>query len=231
MNQGPLFETVAGQYERIVDEMKAGTQKSYKPANKRAVKYFTGKRMREIEPYMISLFLETVSSMAHTTVSNQKTVIDAIFQLWIDGPKWHGDRNPAALAKMPRGLKRGKRLPPTKDQVQVVKDHYLDPDALPAVVYLCTGEACAIQLKDIDFKNNIIHTNKVVEHINNKPHITVTKTEAGIRAVPLLSMLREALMPLRNLPLDTLFILSGTNTPLTASQYSRRCKGFRAFLL
>lgn len=226
---GPLFEDVADRYERIVYDMKAGTQKSYKPAIKRAVKYFSGKRMREIEPYMIALFLDTVSGMAHTTVSNQKTVINAIFQLWIDDPEWHGDYNPAALTKMPRGLKRGKRLPPTEDQVKVVKDHYLDPDALPAVVYLCTGErrgeACAIQLKDIDFEKGIIHTNKAVEHINNKPHITVTKTEAGIRAVPLLSMLREALMPLCNLPPDT-FILSGTNTPLTASQYSRRWAAF-----
>lgn len=226
---GPLFETVSAKYEEIVDAMKAGTQKSYKPAIRRANEYFKGKRMREIEPYMISLFLDSVSGMAHTTVSNQKTVINSIFQLWIDDPQWRGDKNPAELTKMPRGLKKGKRLPPTEEQVQIVKEHYLDPDALPAVLYLCTGErrgeACAIQLKDIDFTNNIIYTNKAVEHINNQPHITTTKTQAGIRAVPLLSMLRDALTPLRNLPPDT-FILSGTNKPLTASQYSRRWAAF-----
>lgn len=226
---GPLFETVSSKYEEIVDTMKAGTQKSYKPAIRRANEYFKGKRMREIEPYMISLFLDSVSGMAHTTVSNQKTVINSIFQLWIDDPQWRGDKNPAELTKMPRGLKKGKRLPPTEEQVQIVKEHYLDPDALPAVLYLCTGErrgeACAIQLKDIDFTNNIIYTNKAVEHINNQPHITTTKTQAGIRAVPLLSMLREALLPLHDLPPDT-FILSGTNKPLTASQYSRRWAAF-----
>lgn len=226
---GPLFETVSAKYEEIVDTMKAGTQKSYKPAIRRANEYFKGKRMREIEPYMISLFLDSVSGMAHTTVSNQKTVINSIFQLWIDDPQWRGDKNPAELTKMPRGLKKGKRLPPTEEQVQIVKEHYLDPDALPAVLYLCTGErrgeACAIQLKDIDFTNNIIYTNKAVEHINNQPHITTTKTQAGMRAVPLLSMLREALLPLRDLPPDT-FILSGTNKPLTASQYSRRWAAF-----
>lgn len=226
---GPLFEEVADRYEEKVDQMKAGTQKSYRPAVTRARDYFEGKRMREIEPYMISLFLDSVSGMAHTTVSNQKTVINSIFQLWIDDPQWRGNFNPAALTKMPRGLKKGKRLPPTDEQVQIVKDHYLDPDALPAVVYLCTGErrgeACAIQLKDIDFKNNIINTAKAVEHINNQPHITVTKTAAGVRAVPLLAMLREALMPLRNLPPDT-YILSGTNKPLTASQYARRWAAF-----
>lgn len=226
---GPLFETVSSKYEEIVDTMKAGTQKSYKPAIRRANEYFKGKRMREIEPYMISLFLDSVSGMAHTTVSNQKTVINSIFQLWVDDPQWRGDKNPAELTKMPRGLKKGRRLPPTEEQVQIVKEHYLDPDALPAVLYLCTGErrgeACAIQLKDIDFTNNIIYTNKAVEHINNQPHITTTKTQAGMRAVPLLSMLREALLPLRDLSPDT-FILSGTNKPLTASQYSRRWAAF-----
>lgn len=226
---GPLFETVADKYEELVDTMKAGTQKSYKPAILRAKRYFAGKRIREIEPYMISMFLESISGMAHTTVSNQKTVINSIFQLWIDDPEWRGDQNPAALTKMPRGLKKGKRLPPTDEQVQIVKEHYLDPDALPAVVYLCTGErrgeACAIQLKDVDFKACVIYTDKAVEHINNKPHITVTKTQAGVRAVPLLAMLREALMPLRNLPPDT-YILSGTDKPLTASQYTRRWAAF-----
>lgn len=39
-----------------------------------------------------------------------------------------------------KGTKKEKRPPPTEEQVQLVKDHYLDPDALPAVVFLCTGE-------------------------------------------------------------------------------------------
>lgn len=229
LSEGPFFETVAESYKDRVLKMKNGTQKSYLPAIDRAKNYFSGKRMREIEPYMIAQFLQTFSAMARTTVSNQKTVLNAIFQQWIDSPEWKGDYNPAELTKMPRGLSKGKRLPPTDEQVKIVKDHYLDPEALPAVVYLCTGErrgeACAIQLKDIDFESNIINIKKSVEHINNKPHLTVTKTDSGIRQIPLLSMLREALQPLRQLPDDT-FILSGTDKPLTASQYSRRWAAF-----
>lgn len=125
---------------------------------------------------------------------------------------------------MPRGLKRTKRNPPTDDQVTIVKDHYLDADALPAVVFLCTGEwrgeACGIQLKDIDFENKKIYINNSVEHIGGKPHITTTKTPAGVRKIPLLTMLEEALQPLRELPEDT-YILSGTNEPLTTSRYNR----------
>lgn len=226
---GPFFEEVAELYREKVMQMKYGTQKSYLPAIARAEDYFSGKRMREIEPYMIAQFLQRMASQAKTTVSNQKTVINSIFQLWIDSPEWRGDYNPSTLTKLPRGLSKGKRTPPTENQVQIVKDHYRDPDALPAVVFLCTGErrgeACAIQLKDIDFENNTIHINKSVEHINNQPHLTETKTDAGVRKAPLLSMLKEALEPLRDSPPET-YILSGTDKPLTASQYARRWAAF-----
>lgn len=227
--KGPFFKEVASKYEEEVRCMKNGTQKSYLPAIRRAVEKFGEHRMREIEPYMISQFLKSLSSMALTTVSNQKTVINAIYQTWIDSPEWKGDYNPSELTKMPKSLKKGKRLPPTDEQIQIVKEHYLDADALPAVVFLCTGErrgeACGIQLKDIDFEKGIINISSSVEHKNNKPIISQTKTEAGVRAIPLLSMLREALEPLKGLPPET-YILSKDIVPLTASQYTRRWVAF-----
>lgn len=223
-DKGPLFSVVADEYEEHVRSMKNGTQRSYLPAIARARDTFGEKHMREIEPYMISEFLQGISSMAKTTVSNQKSVLNAIFQLWVESPKWRGDKNPSKTVSLPRGLKHTKREPPTDDQVKIVKDHYLDSDALPAVVFLCTGErrgeACGIQLKDIDFENKQISINNSVEHIGDKPHVTTTKTPAGIRRIPLLSMLNEALQPLKSLPEDT-YILSGTDEPLTTSRYNR----------
>ena len=98
-------------------------------------------------------------------------------------------------------------MPPSDTQVQIVKDNLDDPEALPAVVYLCTGErrgeACAIQLRDIDFEENLIDVSKSVEFIGNRPHITVTKTEAGVRTVPLLSPLKQALQQLRSMSPET----------------------------
>lgn len=226
---GPLFKEVAEAYKSQVMEMKYGTQRSYLPAIKRAVKTFGEFRMSEIEPYMISEFLQNISTLAKTTVSNQKTVLNAIFQLWIENSKWRGDKNPAKAVHIPRGLKHTKRQPPTDDQVQIVKKHYLDPDALPAVVFLCTGErrgeACGIQLKDIDFDKKIIYIRNSVEHIGNKPHITTTKTPAGVRQIPLLKMLEDALKPLRHLPLNT-YILGGEQKPLTTSRYNRMWANF-----
>jgi integrase len=226
---GPLFEIVADAYAERVYGMKYGTQKSYMPAVKRATEQFKGKHMREIEPYMIAEFLRSLSGMAQTTVSNQKTIINAIFQLWIDSPVWRGDVNPAKMTSIPKGLKKGKRQPPTEEQVNIVKSHYTDADALPAVVYLCTGErrgeACGIKLKNIDFEKKVIHITEAISFHCTKPYVAETKTESGVRSVPLLSMLAEALEPMRSLSPET-YILSGTEQPLTFSEYDKKWNMF-----
>jgi integrase len=224
-DDGPLFETVCDEYEKSIEKMKYGTQRTYFPAVRRARKHFMGKRMREIEPYMISDFLKSFSGSARTTVSNQKTVINAVFQTWIDSPLWHGDANPAKLVSIPKGLKKTKRQPPTDEQVKIVKDHYMEPDALPAVLYLCTGErrgeACAIRLKDVDFENKTITINKSLEFRNNHPHLNDwTKTPAGERKIPLLNMLAEALEPMRNMNPDT-YLISRSTKPLKWTQYDK----------
>ena len=227
---GPLFSVVADAYEEHVQKMKNGTQRSYLPAIARAKKVFGEKHMREIEPYMISEFLQSMALSAKTTVSNQKTVLNAIFQTWIESPVWRGDRNPAKIVSIPRGLKHTKREPPTDDQVKVVKDHYLDPDALLAVVFLCTGErrgeACGIQLRDIDFEKKTISITKHIDHKGNQPYILDgAKTPAGVRKNPLLKMLEESLEPLRELPPKT-YILGGGPKPLTTSRYNRMWANF-----
>ncbi len=229
-DKGPLFEEVADAYEENVYNMKYGTQKVYLPAIRRAKERFGNRRIKEIEPYEIAEFLKSLSSMARTTVLNQKTVLNAIFQTWISSPKWHGDHNAAELVTVPHGLRKGKREPPTTDQVKIVKDHHMDSDALPAVVYLCTGErkgeACGIQMKDIDFEASTIHITKHIELRGNKPHmLDGAKTPAGVRKIPLLQMLREALEPLRNKPPET-YILGGRQKPLSGSQYNRMWVSF-----
>jgi integrase len=228
-DRGPLFETVCDAYKEQVYKMKYGTQRTYLPAVKRAHDRFEGKHMREIEPYMISEFLKSLSGMAHTTVSNHKTILNAIFQLWIDSPTWRGDVNPAKMTSLPRGLKKTKRNPPTEEQVNVVKQHYLDTDALLAVTYLCTGErrgeACGIRIKDIDFENKTISISEAIGFKSNQPYITSTKTLAGVRKIPLLLMLEKALDPMRNLN-PNIYILSGTENPLTFSQYDKKWNEF-----
>ncbi len=228
---GPLFSEVADEYEKSIESRKSGLKRSYWPAIRRAREAFGEYRMREIEPYMIAEFLRgRMAGYAATTVSNQKTVINNIFQLWIDSPAWRGDYNPSKQTFLPRGLKKGKRLPPTDEQVRIVLEHHLDPDALTPVAYLCTGERkgelCAITLGDIDFKKKTIRIAKQVEHINNYPYLRdYTKTDAGIRTVPLLAMLEEALQPIRHMPKGT-YIVGLKTEPVTACEYRRLWERF-----
>ena len=222
---GPLFETVAEKYREEVLKMKHGTQKSYLPAIDRSINYFGNMRMKEIMPWQIKTFLNNLH-MAKTTTSNQKSVINSIFQLYIDDPIWHGDYNPATMTSIPKGLPQQKRITPTDQQIDAVKSVIKDPDKddLLPIMYLCTGgrrgECCALQLKDFNWDDKIIYINHAVEWINNQPRFTHTKTDAGIRALPLPGILNDALKKYKNMPSDT-FIIGLGNKPVTASWYNR----------
>ena len=223
--RGPLFEIVAEKYKAQVEQMKNGTKRAYLPAIERVIKGFQGRRMKDIQPWEIKAFLRELG-LAKTTTSNQKTVINAIYQLYIDSPEWHGEYNPAAMTQIPRNLRRGTRTPPSEAQIDAVKNAALSPspDDLIPIVYLCTGgrcgEGCAIQLKSIDRENRIIHVSHAVEWVNNQPFMTQTKTEAGIRQIPLLKMLENALEAYWHLPPETYIIGLGSK-PVTRSWYTR----------
>lgn len=224
--KGPLFNDVADKYEEYVRSMKNGTQKSYLPAIQRARARFGESHMKEIEPWQIKDFLKNLG-MAKTTVSNQKSVINSIYQFYIDDPIWHGDYNPASMTTIPRGLKQTRRIPPNAAQIQAVKNAANGTPSredLVPIIYMCTGarrgECCAIQLKNIDWENNIITIERAVEWPNNRPQFTTTKTGAGVRQIPLLKMLKDALSKYRNLPKET-FIVGLGKTPVTACAYKR----------
>lgn len=64
-----------------------------------------------------------------------------------------------------------------------------------------------------------------MEWISNQPHITGTKTSAGVRQVPLLRLLKDALEPYREMPPET-YIVGLGQKPVTASWYHRHWASF-----
>lgn len=181
---------------------------------------------------MIATFLRSppLNTMAATTVSNQKTVINNIYQLWIDSPQWGAMSTPPARPKCRADCNVASVCPPTEEQIQIVKTHAEDPDALLPVAYLCTGERkgemCALQLRDIDFDKMIIHITKSVEYQGNAPVLRdYTKTPAGIRKIPLLQLFARALQPYRQYPKST-YIIGLGREPVTASKYRRMWERF-----
>lgn len=228
---GPLFSEVAEGYRRdVLEGLKYGTKKSYVSCLRRAVDYFGDYRMKEIQTYMVSKFLKSMKGYATSTVKNQKTVISAIWTYWLETESLHGDFNPIHEAKVPTGLKKTKRKPPTAEQVKIVREHWMDEDDILPLAFLCTGERkgelCAITIGDINFDKDLIYITKSVEHIGNQPKLRdYTKTEAGIRTIPLLSLLKKALWPYRHRPKGT-YIIGMTSQPVTRRKYDTMWAGF-----
>lgn len=231
---GPLFEEVAAAWWQDVQlRVKTGTLTCYRPRYHDALNRFSGRRMTEIDPSDISEFFrfQKKQGRAHKTVVNSKIVLSQIWQLYIDSPKWRGKSNPVALTKVPTGLTKTTREPPSDAAIEKIKQS-TDGIGLLANVVLYTGirlgEANGIQVKDIDLNKTVygitggIYIHQAYVWRGNKPYLESPKTAAGVRWVPIF----EPLYPLieaaiRNLqPTD--FLISGCSEPLSKMQFQRR---------
>jgi integrase len=131
--------------------------------------------------------------------------------------------NPCSAVSMPRNLPAKKRELPDDDAVAAVKAGAGVPFGLFALVCLYAGlrrgEVLALQYEDLDRKNGVIHVTKAVEYVGNNPHIKPPKTQAGVRDVPLLQPLADAL-PAKGSGL--IFPGDAAGHPLTKTQYRKR---------
>ena len=88
------------------------------------------------------------------------------------------------------------------------------------------GELLALQWKDIDFEKKEIYITKSVCHHNNVPHIKTPKTDSGNRTIMLLDCLSDKLKELKE-QTPTNYIFSGSDTPLTNSQFQCRWEKYQ----
>ncbi len=209
-------------------KLKTGTWRCYSPCVDRCIDYFGNKLMAAIQPEDIAMFFGKLQhqQLAHNTVSNTKTVLNQIFNFWMFSDQYDSNfkkTNPVPLYRLPRGLSKEERQPPTPQQIEAVK---ANPQGFGVAAWLfmytgCRlGEALALQWKDIDFINNTVTVSKSVTFVGNAGKITTTKTKNGVRTIPLLTPLRNILLPLKSLPTD--YILSGTDTFLSRNSYQAR---------
>lgn len=102
--------------------------------------------------------------------------------------------NPVTSIHLPKGLKRGKRIAPTKEQMKIIFSHIDIPFGLFPFLLLCTGmrksEALSLQWSDINFKSKEISVSKSIDYTNGaNPKYKQPKTEAGVRTIPILDIL------------------------------------------
>lgn len=156
------------------------------------------------------------STWAQKTFKNYFLVLNLIFEYAASNGII--EHNPAEFVQIPKGGKRTYRRAPTPEEIEVIKSSTEKTFGLFAYFLLYTGcrrgEALALQYKDIDRKNKVIHITKSVYHEGNAPRIKQPKTERGFRDIILLDILMERLPNGR--PLE--YIFGEKDSPLTASK-------------
>lgn len=192
---GEKFLIVAEEWERShFKNLTNNSLKSYVPATKDVKDYFSNFYIKEIQPYHVNGFINELvkKDYAFKTVKARYSVLSLIFKHAILNQ--YCSNNPCQHVAVPKHLKKEKRETVTEIDIEKIKENTSAPFGFFALFLLLTGcrrgEALAITPKDIDFENKMVHINKTVEWIGNKPNIKNSpKTDAGIREIPLADIL------------------------------------------
>lgn len=199
---GRTFPEVADEWERQHEKgIREETRRVYGYAVKRLKASFPGP-IGDIRPIDIMRHIHSVEAMGYAgeTVGIELSVCKMICSYAVLAGDI--DVSPAAEVRKSRGLPRKKRLALTEEQEAVVKRAGLERTApfwLFAYFLLYTGlrrgEALALSYSDVDRKAGVIHINKKLSYAyGNTPVMDgFTKSENGIRDVPLLPPLADAL--------------------------------------
>lgn len=195
----PTFKEVAEQWERVHrEEITPRTWNNYKPHFDAIIKKHGKKPIDAVDALDIIQHLSEAKSKNYSvTVTNS---IRSLYRMIFDYAIAQGyvKFNPVTSIKLPKGLKKGKRTGPTKEQMNVILTSLDKPFGLFAYFLLCTGlrksEALALDWNDIDFDNMTIHITKSLDYTDTvHPKMKPPKTDAGIRDVPILDILLEPL--------------------------------------
>lgn len=137
--------------------------------------------------------------------------------------------DPSQALRAPQGTKGSRRSITDFEREHILKVAETH-DAGPYIKTLLfaglrTGEAIALQWKDVDFENNYINISKAYNRVSG--NIKPPKTEAGIRKIPLMPELRETLFPIKGNSFDYVFTQATTGNSHTASSTYKLWKSFK----
>ena len=229
--RGVKFKEVADKWwTDSYDNLAAQTLRGYKPAYARALEELGECYVKDITPRDMSAIFKQMAlqGFSKKTISNQRIIYNQI----LDYAVVNGDiqYNPCASVKLPSNAKKSTVIKPASvDDEKLILES--DNNWLFPLFALLSGlrkqEILALQWKDIDFEENIISVTKAVEHVGQTPCIKSTKTESGVREVPLLDMLRQKIIERRGSPNMYIFSQNNGKTPLTENQFERAYSKYR----
>ena len=195
---GPVtFEQLADAWaERHFERIASKTAEAYTAPLRRLKEHFAGPAAdvtaAQIQAYLVEM---GKSGYARRTVQMSRDVLNMVFNAAIlDGVL---TVNPCAAVSLPRNLPSTRRELPEDAAIEAVKNGVGEPFGLFALICLYAGlrrgEVLALRYEDIDRAARLIHVDKAVEYVGNDPKIKAPKTAAGVRDVPLLQPLADAI--------------------------------------
>lgn len=144
----------------------------------------------------IARFAQSISGMSYSTVKKTKWITNRIFQDAVQNRLI--TNNPCIGVRWEYGSKGTHRALTASERKFIVDWHRVHRAGLWALLMLFAGlrrgEALALLWEDIDFKEDVIHVTKAIHFEGNKGVLSTTKTEAGVRDVPLMPQLKACLL-------------------------------------
>ncbi|MBQ3756655.1 MAG: hypothetical protein II873_06050 [Oscillospiraceae bacterium] len=184
--QRRTLKQVAGEWEEIHrDEVAPRTWMNYAPHLESIVSLYGDIPVADLTAFDVSQDLQAAKArgLGHTVVNARRSIWNGIFDYAIG--KRDIPYNPALSVKLPKGLKKGRRTVPPDDVLNaIIGDAYdMDFGFIPFFL-LCTGVR----------RSEALHRLKT-DIVTKTWEMTIpsSKTEAGIRTVPIIEPLRDPL--------------------------------------
>ena len=229
-----LFREIAEAWQDTAWEtIRDGTKSCYEAPLQRAIDRMGDFPANEITTRDIITHMNILKAQGYSrsTIKIQRTVYSQIFQAAMIHRKYEKIilYNPAQNAKLPTGLPAPKKREAPEDEiVKAIQDNAQTAYfGIFAMFLICTGfrrgEALAVKWGDINFREETIScTGQVTSHSGISKEAP-TKTENGVRTVPLLPPLKNVLIkPKGAKATDYVFFGEDPSKPMPGATYDRR---------
>jgi integrase len=187
----------------------------------RLAPYFSGKRMGEITPKMVSDWIENIEY----AYSSKKWIMSTLASIYKYGEKYFDIKNIMPKVDRPRNLEPKKEMQiwtpeEFKSFIDTVDDKVYSAFFTTLYITGCRrGECAALTWEDINFRENTIRINKSVSNKTKQSAylITTPKNQNSVRTVSIPHILADQLAALKNNATEREYVFGGSRPLATSS--------------